>query len=205
MMLFFLLAAGVYFRQFWAYVAAVYLLVAVLLAAFLRWIIPADLVTMGLANYDPAIQNFVVPLVSGLGVFVRVLILTGSFLALFYAVFKAGSDFIRLPVRQVAALTKEPKTATDFNVVARRFAQKGLWATAVLHWQHAAAKAPQQWAYQESLGRAYAKLGFYERSLDILQSVHKQSSNTERQATIQKLIQAIQVKMVHQSQQAKQS
>jgi tetratricopeptide (TPR) repeat protein len=201
----FILAVGIHFRQFWAYIIAIYLLSAIILAALLRWVVPADLATLGLTNYDPAIQDFILPLTTGLGGTIRILMLAGALLALFYAIFKAGPDFDRQTVREVAALTKEPKTAVDFNLVARQFAKRGLWATAVLHWQYAAAKAPQQLTYQESLGRAYAKLGFYERSLDILQSAHKRSGSAERQATIQQLIQAVQVKMSHQTHQEKQS
>lgn len=205
MITFFMLAVGVYFRQSWAHITAIYLLVAIILAAFLRWVVPADIVTLGLANYDPVIQDFVVPLATGLGGTIRVFLLTGAFLALFYAIFKAAPDFDRQSVRQVAALSKEPKMAADFNALAKEFARKGLWATAVLHWQRAAANAPQQLAYQESLGRAYAKLGFYERSLDIFQSAYARSGSAERRTAFLQLVQAVQAKMRHQAQQAKQS
>jgi tetratricopeptide (TPR) repeat protein len=205
MVAFFILAVAVNFRQFWAYITAIYLLSSIILVTLLRWIIPANLATLGLENYDPAIQDFILPLTSGLGGTIRIFILAGALLALFYAIFKAGPDFDRQTVREVATLIKEPKTAVDFNAVAKRLARRGLWATAVLHWQRAAAKAPQHIAYQESLGRAYAKLGFYERSLDVLQSAHKRSGSAERQAAIQQLIQAVQAKMAHQSQQAKQN
>lgn len=205
MITFFILAVGVHFRQSWAHITAIYLLIAILLAAFLRWVVPADVVTLGLANYDPVIQDFLVPLATGLGGTIRVFILAGAVLALFYAIFKAAPDFDRQSVRQVAALSKEPRMAADFNALARQFARKGMWATAVLHWQRAAAKAPHQIAYQESLGRAYAKLGFYERSLDIFQSAYARSGSPERKAVFQQLVQAVQAKMRHQAQQAKQS
>jgi lipopolysaccharide biosynthesis regulator YciM len=118
---------------------------------------------------------------------------------------KAGPDFDRVTVRQVATLTKGPTSAADFNATATQLARQGLWATAVLHWQNAAAKAPQNIAYQELLGKAYAQLGFYERSLDVLQSAHQRTGSVERQATIQQLIQAVQAKITLQSDQTKQS
>lgn len=189
------LALGVAWRQTWAHLTAIYWLIGVILFSVLRWLLPANLVMQGVADMDPAIQQFILPLTSGLGETIRIFILAGAILALFYAIFKAGPDFDRVAVRQVAMLTKGPVSAADFNAAATRLARNGLWATAVLHWQNAAAKAPQQVAYQESLGRAYATLGFYERSLDVLQSALKRTGSPERQAAIQQLIQTVQAKM----------
>ncbi|WP_420628591.1 hypothetical protein [Candidatus Leptofilum sp.] len=189
------LALGVAWRQTWAHLTAIYLLIGVILFSLLRWVLPPDLAMLGVENMDPAIQQFILPLTSGLGEAVRIAIVAGAVLALFYAIFMAGPDFDRVTVRQVAGLTKGPKSATDFNAAARRLAQQGLWATAVLHWQRAAAKAPQHVAYQESLGRAYATLGYYKRSLDVLQAAKQRTGNPERQATIQQQIEAVQAKM----------
>jgi len=199
------LAFGVNFRQSWAHLLAIYFLVGIILVLLLRWVLPADLSVLGIADLDPAIQQFVQPLTSGLGETIRILILAGSLLALFYAIFKAGPDFDRVTVRQVAALTKGPKMASDFNAAATQLARRGLWATAVLHWQNAAAKAPQNISYQESLGQAYAQLGFYERSLDVLQSAQKRTGSSERQVAIQQLIQAVQAKMKQSTDQIEQS
>ncbi len=200
---FVLLAAGVHFRQNWAHLAAIYSLVALILGLLLRWALPADLEALGLASLDPAIQDFVMPLTTGLGQTLHVFILAGALLALFYAIFKAGPDFDRVAARQVATLTKGPKTAADFNAAATQLARNGVWATAVLHWQNAAAKAPEHLVYQESLGRAYAQLGFFERSLDVLQGALRRSGSAERQAAIQQQINAVQAKMEPQTQQAK--
>lgn len=207
LVIFVILAFGVHFRQSWAHLIAIYFLVAVILVSLLRWVLPADLAVLGIADLDPAIQQFVQPLTSGLGETIRLFILGGSLLALFYAIFKAGPDFDRVTVRQVATLTKGPKTAADFNAAATQLARRGLWATAVLHWQNAAAKAPQNITYQESLGQAYAQLGFFKRSLDVLQSAQQRTGSSERLATIQQLIQAVQAKMKQelQTKQAKQS
>ncbi len=193
------LAFGVNFRQSWAHLIAIYFLVGIIMVSVLRWVLPADLTVLGVAELDPAIQEFVQPLTTGLGETIRILILVGSLLALFYAIFKAGPDFDRVSVRQVAALTKGPKTAADFNAAAKQLARQGLWATAVLHWQNAAAKSPQNITYQESLGQAYAQLGFYERSLDVLQSAQKRTGSPERQASIQQLVQAVLAKMKQQT------
>ena len=200
------LAIGIHYRQSWAHLTAIYLLVAVILVSLLRWIVPPDAEWLGLASLDPAIQNFVLPLTTGLGETIRLFLLVAALLALFYAIVKAGSDFERVMVRQEAVLTKGPTNAADYNMVATRLARNDLWATAVLHWQRAAAQAPNHLAYQESLGRAYAKLGFYERSLDVLRFAHQHSGSVERKATIQELIQAVQAKMTRQATpQAKQS
>jgi len=196
MMAFFLaLDIGVGLRQTWAHLVAIYALGAVVLGLLLRWVLPPDLAVLGLADMDPAIQDFILPLTTGLGETIRIFILAGALLALFYAIFKAAPDFDRVSVRQVAALTKGPVSAADFNAAATQLARKGLWATAVLHWQNAAAKAPQNIAYQESLGQAYATLGFYERSLDVLKFARQRTGSTERQASIDKLIAIVQAKI----------
>ncbi len=205
MTLFVAQAVGVLFRQNWAHLSAIYSLTALILFSLLRWVLPADLVALGIENLDPAIQNFIMPLTTGLGETLRLFILVAAVLALFYAVVKAGPDFDRSTMRQVAALTKGPTNAADFNAAATQLARNGLWATAVLHWQNAAAKAPQHIAYQESLGRAYAQLGFFERSLDVLQSAVRRTGSPERQASIQQHIQAVQAKMGQQTDQPKQS
>lgn len=199
------LAFCVHFRQSWAHLIAIYSLVAIILVSLLRWVLPTDLAVLGLANIDPAIQHFLLPLTTGLGETVRLFILVAALLALFYAIVKAGPDFDQVAVRQVAALTRGPSSAADFNAAATQLARNGLWATAVLHWQNAAAKAPQNIAYQESLGNAYAQLGFYERSLDVLQSAQQRTGSPERQAIIQQLIQTVQAKIEAQSDQTKQS
>ena len=203
--LFVALAIGVAFRQTWVHLMAIYASAAVVLFLLLRWVIPTDRVASQLAEFDPAIQAFLLPLTTGLGETLRILILAGSVLALFYAIFKAAPDFDRRSVRQVAALTKGPVSAADFNAAAAQLARKGLWATAVLHWQNAAAKAPQNIAYQESLGQAYATLGFYERSLDVLQFALQRTGSAERRASIEKHIAAVQTRIEQQNDQTKQS
>jgi tetratricopeptide (TPR) repeat protein len=205
MALFVAQAVGVLFRQNWAHLSAIYSLTALILFGLMRWVLPPDLVALGIGNLDPAIQNFIMPLTTGLGEMLRLFILVAAVLALYYAVVKAGPDFDRITMRQVAALTKGPTNAADFNAAATQLARNGLWATAVLHWQNAAAKAPQHIAYQESLGRAYAQLGFFERSLDVLQAAVRRTGSPERQATIQQHIQAVQAKMGQQTDQPKQS
>jgi len=189
------LAFGIGWRQTWAHLITIYLLIAVILFSLLRWVLPANLEMLGVADLDPAIQQFVLPLTSGMGETIRVAIVGGAVLALFYAIFMAGADFDRVARRQVAGLTKGPTSAADFNAAAQRLAKQGLWATAILHWQNAAAKAPRHVAYQESLGRAYATLRFYERSLGTLQAAKQRVGSPERQAKIQQQIQAVQAKM----------
>lgn len=205
MVWFVVLAVGVHYRQSWAHLSAIYSLTAIILVSLLRWVLPADLAVLGLVNLDPAIKNFVLPLTTGLGDTVRLFILVAAMLALFYAIVKAGPDFDRVAVRQVATLTKGPTSSADFNAAATQLARNGLWATAVLHWQNAAAKAPQNISYQESLGKAYAHIGFYERSLDVLQTAHQRTGSPERQATIQQLIHAVQAKIASQSNYTEQS
>ena len=67
LVIFVILAFGVNFRQSWAHLIAIYFLVGVILVTLLRWVLPADLAVLGIADLDPAIQEFVQPRPSGLG------------------------------------------------------------------------------------------------------------------------------------------
>lgn len=58
----------------------------------------------------------------------------------------------------------------DYFMAGRRHAQDGRWASAILHWQRAAAKEPANWRFQLALAEAYGLLGFTSRSADVLQS-----------------------------------
>ena len=189
------LALGVYFRQSWAHISSIVALVLVLFAFLLNALIEVDLAALGLAALNSSIRDFVSPLIGGLLDFLGTFEVATAVLGLFYGIFKAGPDFERVESQLIAAVTKGRRTAADYHTIARKLAQKGMWAGAALHWQRAAAQEPGQVAYQKQLGMAYARLGFYQRSLDVLQSAHHLSSYAPMKATLEKQIQFVQEKL----------
>jgi tetratricopeptide (TPR) repeat protein len=189
--IFFGLAGGAYFRRYWAHVSAIFILGAILFVSLVTFLVPIDLTALGLEGFDPAIGSFLGSMAGGLLGFLKVFELTTAMLALFFAVFLTSPDFDRIETRQVATIERGLDTAGDYHVAAGKLAQAGLWASAVLHWQRAVAKEPHQVGYQRHLGQAYTRLGFYERSLDVLQSAYKQASQPATRAELEQLIQRV--------------
>lgn len=116
------------------------------------------------------------------------------------AVFSVGSEFDRRKMHFVVQLDKKARDATQFHATARLLAGEGMWASAVLHWEHAAAHAPNHAQYQRELGAAYARLGFYERSLDALQSALRLANNPDVKAEIVSLLDEVNAKKTGQTQ-----
>ena len=191
MAVFFGLAGGVYFRQYWAHVSAIFILGTILFVSVVTFLVPVDLTALGLEAFDPAIGSFLGSVAGGVSGFLKVFELTTATLALFFAVFMTSSDFDRIETRQVAAVGRGLETAGDYHVAASKLARADLWASAVLHWQRAVAKEPHQVSYQHHLGQAYTRLGFYERGLDVLQSAYAQASHPATRAELEQLIQRL--------------
>ncbi len=189
--LFFILAIGAYFRQVWAYPAGTLMFALVLFGGLLRLLVPFDLTPLNLGVWDQAITEVSKGLVDGLGIFLRGFRLLTAVLGLVTAIFWVPSDFARTRQRQVARLGRRLKTGRDYDLAARRLAEKGLWATAVLHWQRAAALEPYRLPYQINLGRAYARLGFQQRALGTITAVRQRATDKELQAKLDKFIQTI--------------
>lgn len=170
-LLFFGLAAGVYFRQFWAYGTALVTLIVLLFLIGLGVLTLIEQVLPVAPN--PVEAMLTGPIVKTLADLLRWLQLGALGLSLVWAVFLAGPDFERVRSRRLAALVRGADEARDFDLVARECARKGLWASAVLHWQRSAARAPYNARYLERLAKAFARLGFLERSVDALASARK--------------------------------
>ncbi len=177
LLIFWGLAVGVYFRQSWAHLMSIIGLLLVLFGFLLTAVVDVDFSRLGLAVLDESIQNFISPFVGGLLDFLKVFEVATAVLGLFYGIFKAGPDFERIETQMIATVTKGRRTAADYHNIARQLSGKGMWASAALHWQRAAAQEPGQVTYQKQLGLAYARLGFYQRSLDVLQSAFDMSTH----------------------------
>jgi tetratricopeptide (TPR) repeat protein len=191
MVICFILAAGIYWRQLWSHYLTMAFLVGFVVLQFLALFVPFSLAGVPLQGIDPAISELVGDLFAGFGDVLRMLQIVAAILALIYAVMWATPDFDRVTLRRLAWVNKRPKFASDYHMLAKNFAEADLWATAILHWQYAVSRAPTQAVYMIHLGRAYQHLGFSERSRDILQTALKHSKQPEQQATIQQLLQNI--------------
>lgn len=194
--LFLILAVGVYFRQFWAYVGAIASLSIILFVNLLGFFIPAELTAtaitaVGPLAVGPMFDAVVNPVLGGLADFLRVFQLATIGLALLVAILKAGPDFERIQHRQIANVQKGIQTASSYHAAAARAAKRGEWATAVLHWQRAAAKAPGQISFQRQLAGAYARLGFYQRSANVLQAALPLTNVPAQQDQLQRMLTAV--------------
>ncbi len=197
-LLFLGLAAGVYYRQTWAHLAAIAATALVLLAALVNALLPVDLSALDtqLSGIDPSMADFLGSFARDAGGFIRSLQLGAAGLAFVYAIFVSAPDFDRVKEQLAARLDKGLQYGSDYHAAARKHARAGRMATAVLHWQRAAAKEPHQTLYLRHLGLAYAQLGFFERSLDTLNSALQFSTHSTKQAEIQQLISAVKKRKV---------
>jgi hypothetical protein len=186
------LSGAIYFRQFWAYAGAVTLLSLILFANFAGLIIPAEMGPEAWLEVGAIFDGVVNPLIASLSDLLRVFQITAVIAALYYAAFKAGPDFARVTARKVAEVRSGHHESGTYHAAATRAAERGEWATAVCNWQRAAAQSPSQISFQRQLAIAYAKLGFYQRSQDVLQSALAQTSNPEVQAQLNRLLDAVQ-------------
>ena len=159
-------AAGIYQRQAWAY----WLLLVV---SFIETGLLA-LVAFGAGSF---------------GVLICLSPLLVLSLFILFTIYMAGEDFQKMPVRRIAVVSDRLKKPQDLDKMAHKLAKEGKWASAVLHWQRAVGRASGHAPYLLRLGHAYAELGFYERSLDILKSALEAARNSElRQKIEQELV-----------------
>ena len=188
MLISFSLAAAIYWRQLWGHFLTIAFLIGFIILRVTTFFVPFSLTGVPLQGIDPAISNFVGDLFSGFGSFLATMQITAAILALLFAIMWATPDFERVPLRRLAWLSKRASLASDYHLLAKAFAESDMWATAVLHWQHAVGQAPTQAIYMLYLGRAYQKLGFIERSRDILQTALTHSRQPEQQAAIKQAL-----------------
>ena len=187
--LLFVLAAGVYVRRFWAYVTAIVVSLLLLLLTSIGVLGLAEAV-LPLAE-NPAEAMLTTPFIATLADLLQRMQLAATVLTLLWAALFVGPDFDRTQEKRLARLDRRLQEPSGFFSAGRRYAQQGMWATAVLHWQRAVALDPANGHYQRELGRAYARLGFYARSLDVLQSARTLTADTARQAEIEQLLDAV--------------
>lgn len=186
-----LLAFAIYKRQVWAHYSAIYLtagilaLVGINRLAFSTFSFIPD---MGLKDGKIFFQHIAL---TGIQTVFYLMLLGALGLVLVFALFFVSSDFARDEKRQTAVLQSGINAADRYDNVAMKHAQEGRWATAVLHWQRAAAKAPNTFTYQRRLANGYARLGYYERSLSIINGAIANSNNPESVSKLKKMKTAV--------------
>jgi tetratricopeptide (TPR) repeat protein len=183
-------------RHFWAYIGSLLMLFSaglLLLAAPLLGENVAELLLGEVAARTPLVGlgQGAVAFINGA---VRILQLANVALGLVYGVFLVAPDFAQDELRMTAA-APETQTAETAFLAGGRYAKQGMWASAVLNWRRAHALAPTRLLYSLSLSQAYRELGFYERSLHVLQSASQMATTHEGRTKIEEETIKTQAKM----------
>lgn len=191
-----ILVVGVALRQLWAYPASIVVLLVLfsfMLLGFMAGKPPEE------AIVDVVGDDLVSFLSMDLDyVFLRSLLAAGDVLqfaavttALLYGIFKIGPDFERIQTRYIARVDRGLSDAPAYFATGQVYAERGMWASAVLHWRRAAASDPSRAYYQRVLGEAYAQLGYYERSIDVLKSALERTIDPESQIYLRNLMERV--------------
>lgn len=184
-------AAGVYFRKTWAYALAIVLLVLTILTGSIQLLFSPDITPIEYTRLDPSISNVFEPITNSVWVGILVVQIIAAVIVLVFA-FRASADFDRTRFRQIALPSRNLKRGIEYHTAATKLAKAGLWATAVKNWQRAVALEPNRISFQKELGQAYARLGFKERSLDVLQAAKTRTKNKNEISELDLIIQTVQ-------------
>jgi hypothetical protein len=190
------LAGAVYFRRPWAHALSLGSLLLVLAFLLLQPLAPFEMALLWIPDIDPAIAAVVRPIPGAVARTLRLFQLAAAGVSLFYAVWATAPDFDRVERRRIAALRSGLTAADQYAATARRLARGGMWAAAVLHWQRAVAVEPLRVQYQRALAQGYARLGFYERALDMIGTSLRLAGSPE----VRRELEALQAKIQTQSQ-----
>jgi tetratricopeptide (TPR) repeat protein len=189
MMTFFLLALslGVFARKRWAYLSELIVLGIMLALSLYR---------LSRLTGPGTIENQLIAVIAALLPPVQ---LITALAGLLVGLFRAGQNFEMADTRNVVALGADLRRADDDHYLGKQYAERGLWAMAIPYWQRAAANEPTRTHYHRLLGEAYARLGFYDRSLDILQTALRASVDPQMRSDVEQLIQRVQRAQRHES------
>ncbi len=188
-----ILAIGIFLRQFWAYAASIVILLLSLTTLMLTLFFGPtmeDVVDSAIASgffYSLADSPYVY-ILGPLEKLVSPLLILAVFLALLFGIFRVGPDFERVKVRYEARLDRGISDASRYFATGQEYARRGMWATATLHWQRAVAMDPTRIIYQRLLGQAYDRLGFYDRSLDVLKSAYRNVLDPETKLELEHMM-----------------
>jgi len=169
------------FRQVWAY-----------------WLVMLGIILIILSTIGSAIWSPPVPL-TGLFPIWQIVLASLFYIAyhmlnVYFAVM-AGGDFQREKRWRVATVDDRIKDPLVLDKAGKLFAQRGMWATAVLYWQRAVGRAPGNVASLRRLADAYARLSFPERSLDMLHQAQEKTLDPKTRQTLTRQIDLMNQKM----------
>ena len=195
-----ILVVGVFFRQFWGYIASLAFLIFAVATIILDLVIgPTVNDVVGQAIESGFFQSLSDrPYIYILGPLEDLLVPLQSLaviLALFFGIFRVGPDFERVKVRQIARVDRGLDDATQLYAAGIEYARQKKWANAILQYQKAVALAPTQFYYQRALGQAYAQLGYYQRSLDVLESAHRMTVTPDLKLELEQVITQVEHKL----------
>jgi tetratricopeptide (TPR) repeat protein len=185
----FVLSGAIVMRQFWAYTASVFILILIFLSRVFDILtsmnesglaIPID----GVAFFEAMAESGFIALISPVLEYLIPFQMLAIFLALLYGIFKAGPDFERVKTRLVARVERDLRDGSAFYAAGKMFAKEGMWASAVLHFQRAAAHEPTRAYYHLTTGKAFAQLGFVERAMDAFSNARRLTTNPELKTEI---------------------
>jgi tetratricopeptide (TPR) repeat protein len=183
MLLLVIFTIGLYLRRRWAYLGVLPIFAVVLFGALFR------------AASGLTVKN---PFVAVVAAILPAAQIITSLLGLLIGIFAAGREFEMSENRRVMRLGADLRLTDemgDYYHVGKRYADQGLWAMAVPYWQRAAAADPTRSFYQRTLGEAYARLGFYARSLDALQSAGRATIDPKVKAEIEEMMEGVRQRM----------
>lgn len=190
------LSVAIALRQFWAYSASIIILILIFLSMLFD--VTSGLATVDVAqtqsglNYFQSIADnqisFIFPVLELLSPFQMLAIL----LAILYGLFKVGPDFERVESRQIARVEQGSADASTYYQIGKNYAKEKMWASAVLHFQRAAANEPNRAYYHLAAGKAFLELGFIDRAKDALTSARRLTNNDTVILEIETTLAAIQ-------------
>jgi tetratricopeptide (TPR) repeat protein len=187
------LAAGIHFRRFWSYLGSIIglimVLITLLISIFVQPEMPGVLDAAIADGFFKALADN--PYVFVVEPFISLVIplqLLAVMLALLFALFRVGPDFERVTVRRIAKIDKGLSGASMFYAQGNNYAGRNMWANAILHFRRAAALDPARTYYLSALGDGYARLGYYQRSLDVLESAHQLAIDERKRREMARVI-----------------
>ncbi len=196
-----LLVVGVSLRQIWAYPASILIMLVIFTSMTIGFISgnsPDEALSSAIGDDLVSFLSLDLEftLLQSLLSVGQILQYAAVTIALLYGIFKIGPDFERVQSRHVAQVDKGINDASGYYAIGRKYADRRMWATAILHWQRAAANEPGRAYYQRVLGEAYARLGFYQRSIDVLESALSITTDPNSREHLAGLINKIQFEAV---------
>jgi hypothetical protein len=144
----------------------------------------------------PTAQNDILALIASLLPVAQILT---ALLAVLLGILRAGREFERIEAQQVMRLGETLRLQGDLYHTGKAYADRGMWAMAVPYWQRAAANDPSRVFYQQALAEAFARLGFYARSLDVLEGALRSTIDPETKSGIEHMLKVVEQRITSQA------